>query len=155
ADDIHIAAHHAIEPHAGLVADDHIADDARAGRDKHIAAQRRHHAFIGIDALHHGNNGACSRPRVSGKPNIRFMFCKAWPEEPFTRLSMVAMIMARPGRRSANTPIMQSLEPRTCLDAGMTPWGTTCTKGSSAYFSARAARKSSALRSEEHTSELQ
>ena len=39
-----------------------------------------------------------SRPSVSGKPSIRFMFCTAWPAAPFTRLSM-ALTTTRAARR--------------------------------------------------------
>src|SRR6185437_6582394 len=55
--------------------------------------------------LPHGNNAICSSPVVSGPPNIRFMFWMACPAEPFTRLSSVAITMARPLMRSATTPI--------------------------------------------------
>src|SRR5262249_20106478 len=62
----------------------------------------------------YGNSATWVSPKVSGKPSIRFMFCTAWPDAPFTRLSRAAMTMARPGRRSAATPIKVMLEPRTC-----------------------------------------
>lgn len=32
----------------------------------------------------------CRRPVVSGSPMMRFKFCKAWPDAPFTRLSKTA-----------------------------------------------------------------
>ena len=36
----------------------------------------------------HGITASCSRPAFSGRPNMMFMFCTAWPEAPFTRLSI-------------------------------------------------------------------
>ena len=33
-------------------------------------------------------NGGISSPSFSSKPNIMFMFCTAWPDAPFTRLSI-------------------------------------------------------------------
>src|SRR6185503_17084231 len=37
-----------------------------------------------------GTTASCSRPCDSGNPNMRFMFCTAWPAAPFTRLSSTA-----------------------------------------------------------------
>ena len=42
------------------------------------------------------------------------MFCTAWPDAPFTRLSSAEPIIARPGIRSDTTPMNVMLEPRTC-----------------------------------------
>jgi hypothetical protein len=53
----------------------------------------------------YGNSGNCLSAVVSSKPNIRLKFCKAWPAEPFTRLSMAETTMARPSMRLGNTPI--------------------------------------------------
>src|SRR5208283_4338001 len=41
---------------------------------------------------HYGRTGGARRPVVSGRPNIRFMFCTAWPAAPLTRLSSTARI---------------------------------------------------------------
>src|SRR5207244_4566023 len=38
----------------------------------------------------HGTTAICSSACVSGKPNMRFMFCTAWPAAPFVRLSSTA-----------------------------------------------------------------
>src|SRR5438093_1412924 len=38
------------------------------------------------DVAHYGTTGGWSSARVSGRPNMRFMFCTAWPAAPFTRL---------------------------------------------------------------------
>src|SRR5262249_7343478 len=62
----------------------------------------------------YGNNATCSRPVVSRRPSMTFMFCTAWPEAPLVRLSSAETIMARPATRSAATPIKVMLEPRTC-----------------------------------------
>ena len=40
-----------------------------------------------VSPLSTGNSGSCSSPAVSSRPNATFMFCIAWPAEPFTRLS--------------------------------------------------------------------
>src|SRR4029453_16503501 len=40
----------------------------------------------------YGRTGAAVRPVVSGSPNMRFMFCTAWPAAPLTRLSCTARI---------------------------------------------------------------
>src|SRR5690606_27202354 len=105
ANDVDVAAQHAVEPDAGLRPDHHVADDPRAGRDEDVRRKIGPGALEGIDARAHGrahgNSGACSRPVVSGRSNIRLKFWIAWPDEPFTRLSMVATTMARPGMRSA------------------------------------------------------
>src|ERR1700686_4086663 len=77
-----------------------------------------------------GNSATCSSPIVSGKPSIRFMFCTAWPDAPLVRLSSAEPMMARPGMRSAATPMKVMLEPRTCRVCGVLPNGSTWTKGS-------------------------
>ena len=61
----------------------------------------------------YGNNATCSSPVVSGRPSITFIFCTAWPDAPFVRLSSAETIMARPGMRSAATPMKVMFEPRT------------------------------------------
>ena len=42
------------------------------------------------------------------------LFCMAWPDAPFTRLSSAEPIIARSGIRSDTTPMNFMLEPRTC-----------------------------------------
>ena len=51
------------------------------------------------------------------------MFWTAWPEAPFTRLSMAVTTTARPVRGSAYTPMSQKLEPRTFRTFGNCPRG--------------------------------
>src|SRR5215472_10400806 len=90
----------------------------------------------------YGNNATCSRPVVSGRPSMTFMFCTAWPEAPLVRLSSAETIMARPGTRSPATPIKVILEPRTCRVCGVAPNGSTWTNGSGAYLLASSACRS-------------
>ncbi len=47
---------------------------------------RRRRQRLGIRAPPRAARGPC----VSGNPNMRFMFCTAWPAAPFTRLSSTA-----------------------------------------------------------------
>src|SRR5262249_34384457 len=81
-------------------------------------------------AIAHGNIATWPRPKVSGKPSITFMFWIAWPDAPLVRLSSAATIMARPGTRSATTPMNVMFDPRTCRVCGTWPSGSTCTKAS-------------------------
>lgn len=73
-----------------------------AAKTKH--KQKLHHAS---GLYFQGNMGSCMSPIPSGNPRTRFMFCMAWPEAPFTRLSMTDTMMARPGMRSGKTFITQ------------------------------------------------
>src|SRR3546814_2671298 len=138
----------------------HAFDDlvaVRAGQERpeafhdlRIAAHLVHRLAIGIAPWaqqkagrdDHGNRGAASRPAVSERPIIRFMFWIAWPEEPFTRLSIAAITSARFGLRSANTLTTAWFDPRTMRVAGATPSGSRWTNGSSLYRSAIRARRS-------------
>src|SRR6478672_9895500 len=107
-----------------------IADRARLLVEKSLdfrLLQLSHHI---LQAPLYGNSATCSSPVASGKPSIKFMFCTACPDAPFTRLSSVEAMMARPSMRSAATPIMVMLEPRTCRLCGVSPKGSTCTKSS-------------------------
>jgi hypothetical protein len=85
----------------------------------------------GLSVSAHGNIATRSSPIVSGRSHITFMFWIAWPAAPFTRLSVTDRMIARPGSRSAKTPMMQWFEPRTSRVLGLTPAGTTWTNGSS------------------------
>src|SRR5439155_495516 len=40
------------------------------------------------EGAYQGTTGGCESPMASAKPNMRFMFCTAWPAAPFTRLSI-------------------------------------------------------------------
>ena len=51
---------------------------------------------------------------------MRFMFCKAWPEAPLTKLSITLTMMALPSNLSGYTPMRQWLLPRTCLGKDVT-----------------------------------
>src|SRR5687767_1276188 len=85
---------------------------------------------------HQGTTATCSRPVVSGQPNIRFMFCTAWPEAPLTRLSItesttkVSERLALSGGRC--TARRQVFAARTERVSGWLPWGITSTNGSPA-----------------------
>lgn len=70
-----------------------------------FASHRRIMLFCSLptNGIDHGNIGAMSTASVSGRPNITFMFCIAWPLAPLTRLSMDTKTIARPGKRSART----------------------------------------------------
>ncbi len=48
-----------------------------------------------------------SSPSVSGRASTRFMFWRAWPAAPFTRLSIALTTTARPVAGSSFTPISQ------------------------------------------------
>src|SRR5262249_32700913 len=81
-----------------------------------------------------GTTATCVSPAVSGKPNIRFMFCTAWPDAPFTRLSMtdsttsVSDPLALCGGRC--TAIRHRFAARTERVSGWLPAGITSTNGS-------------------------
>ena len=55
----------------------------------------------------YGKRGTILSPAFSGKPHMRFMFCTACPEAPFTTLSIADKMITRPVRGSNLTPISQ------------------------------------------------
>src|SRR3989441_9022927 len=86
------------------------------------------------DVAHYGTTGGWSSARVSGRPNMRFMFCTAWPAAPFTRLSITlstTKVSDLPelsgGRCSA---MRQTFAARTERVSGWLPGGMTSTNGS-------------------------
>src|SRR5438477_6939793 len=86
------------------------------------------------DVAHQGTTGGWSKARVSGKPNMRFMFCTACPAAPFTRLSITlstTKVSDLPelsgGRCSA---MRQTLAARTERVSGWLPGGMTSMNGS-------------------------
>ena len=109
-----VAAQHAAEPDIGVGVDLGVADDhgglchPRLGRDARQGVPERQD-----EATAHGKSGSCSNPVVSAMPSMAFMSCTAWPEAPFTRLSIAETRMARPDKRSCATPIWHRLDPRT------------------------------------------
>ena len=56
-------------------------------------------------------------PSVSSRPSITFMFCTAWPDAPFSRLSITDTRIARPDG-STRQPMSQKLVCATCLISG-------------------------------------
>src|SRR5262249_21435401 len=112
ADSVAVAAQHAAEPDAALGADVDIADHHCRRRNEGAGGDARLEIVERQDQAAHGNSGSCSSPVVSGRPAIRFMFCTACPEAPFTRLSITDSRIARPGTRSAKIPIRPWLAPR-------------------------------------------
>src|SRR5216684_763664 len=109
-----IAAQHAAEPDVGIGGDLGVADDDRRLCHPRLRRDARQRVAEGQDeAAAHGNNGSCSSPVVSAMPSMTFMSCTAWPEAPFTRLSIAETRMARPERRSCAKPIWHKFEPRT------------------------------------------
>ncbi len=56
-----------------------------------------HHPTIPLCLCGAPPSHAYCNPNVSGHPSIRFIFCTAWPDAPFTRLSITATRIARPG----------------------------------------------------------
>src|SRR6185312_229674 len=109
-----VAAQHAAEPDIGMgvylgIADDHgcRGQPGLAGNPRRGAPERQD------DGAAHGKSGSCSNPVVSAMPSMAFMSCTAWPEAPFTRLSITETRMARPDKRSCAKPIWQRLDPRT------------------------------------------
>src|SRR5687768_1899112 len=83
---------------------------------------------------HYGTTATWSSPVVSGNPNMRFMFCTACPEAPFTRLSItdstttVSERLPLSGGRC--TASRQVLAARTERVSGWLPSGMTSTNGS-------------------------
>ena len=67
------------------------ADLRREGGQRGEAALRQHQ----------------TSPSCSGRPSMTFMFCTAWPEAPFIRLSMTLMTTIRPARASTCGKIRQ------------------------------------------------
>ena len=78
----------------------------------------------------YGQSPANRSPAFSSNPIMRFMFWTAWPDAPFTRLSMAVTITALPVLPSAWTPMSQKFEPRTFRTFGNCPTGRTRMKGS-------------------------
>src|ERR1700694_4968787 len=70
-----------------------------------------------------GRTGGAVRPVVSGRPNIRFMFCIACPAAPLTRLSSTARMTAMSPCCGRCTAIRQMLEARTERVSGWLPAG--------------------------------
>src|SRR5207248_1957019 len=58
-----------------------------------------------------------NNPVLSSIPSITFMFCTAWPDAPFSRLSMTDTRTARP-ESSTRHPISQKFVWATCLISG-------------------------------------
>jgi len=103
---------------------------ARSETRRHDGKTARPKMIAGRSSVAYGNSATCSSPIVSGKPSMTFIFCTAWPDAPFVRLSSAATIMARPGMRSAATPMKVMLEPRTWRVCGTLPYGSRWTNGS-------------------------
>ena len=80
-----------------------------------------------------------SRFVVSGRPNIRLAFCKAWPLAPFTRLSMTDTMMSSFFNRPSCSDRKQKLVPRTWWLEAL-PVCSTVTNGSLAYCFVSVAR---------------
>src|SRR6266545_7856525 len=78
----------------------------------------------GAESLwHQGRTGGAVRPVSSGKPDMRFMFCTAWPAAPLTRLSTTARTTAISPPCGRWTAIRQMLEARTDRVSGWLPGG--------------------------------
>jgi len=67
-------------------------------------------SFIFIIFTHEQDPDA--RDRCLRKPDIRFIFCIAWPDAPFTRLSIADITTILPFPLSTSKPMSQKLEPR-------------------------------------------
>src|SRR6185295_1595805 len=68
----------------------------------------------------------------SSMPSITLRFCTAWPEAPFSRLSMTDTRTARP-EASARQPMSQKFVCATCLISGSDD-PTSRMKGAAAYL---------------------
>src|SRR5579862_8071861 len=100
------------------------ADRHPRGADPEAAAD------AAADASHQGTTASCRRPSVSAKPNMRFMFCTAWPAAPLTRLSSTASTTSVSASRGRWTAMRTWLVPRTHRVSGWEPGGSTSTNGS-------------------------
>ena len=63
ADGVHVAAHHRVHPHAGVVAQLDVADDLRGGVDVDALAQPRTDAFVGT------KHALSRKPSVYARPS--------------------------------------------------------------------------------------
>src|SRR4029079_15501521 len=137
----------AIEPGDPVAVLDEPPDDARhhehhgnveqpAPMPRHLRANRhprRTDAEIAAQAprdASHGMTATWSIACVSGNPNMRFMFCTAWPAAPFTRLSSTASTTSVCASMGLWTAMRHWFVPRTERVSGCAPAGSTSTNGS-------------------------
>src|SRR5271169_845718 len=76
----------------------------------------------------HGNSGTISSAVLSGRPNMIFMFCTAWPAAPLTRLSITDNTTTVSPCCGLCRAMRQLFEPRTERVSGWLPAGSTSTK---------------------------
>src|SRR6185295_6864769 len=73
--------------------------------------------FEGLGPAHQGTTATWAKPAVSGRSNMRFMFCTAWPDAPLTRLSITESTTSVSERREVSggrwTAIRQRVAART------------------------------------------
>src|SRR5262245_10308438 len=120
-----------IDLFAAAVDDD---DRAAAARDVHGGCDDRSQPRRILEQFAAEFQNECAghnRPAVSDSPSMTFMFCTAWPDAPFRRLSITEIRIARPDE-STRQPISQKFVCATCLISGS--WAPTSrTNGSPAY----------------------
>ena len=113
----------------GVVADAGMGGPGQEAGRGGDAARFQHLQVVAHGRLLQGYRAGISRPMLSGKPSITFMFWMACPAAPFTRLSMALTTTSRPAASSRVGWTRHRLLPRVCLVEGGAD--TTCTKGSS------------------------
>ena len=75
----------------------------------------RHASSLFTPLLHHS---IPDNPAVSGKPQMIFMLCTAWPLAPLTRLSSALITISRPVRGSSRQAISMTFVPTTFFVSG-------------------------------------